>query len=100
MKGRPLEERAGADQSGAEATPPLKPRPLRVGRQAVAELQAAESPQTGRRVKGRRIRGLRRLLLPVTRYHVYYVYRPELAKVVMLSIWSAHRGRGPRLRAP
>src|SRR5207248_755358 len=79
-------------------------RPRASGR-FIDELNAAlgllaESPQTGRKVKGRRVRGLRRLLLPVTRYHVYYVYQPELARVVVISVWSAHRGRGPRLRVP
>jgi plasmid stabilization system protein ParE len=38
----------------------------------------------------------RRLLLPETRYHVYYrVVGPEHVRV--LAVWSAVRGRGPRL---
>ncbi len=79
-------------------------RPLAPNR-FIDELSAAlrllsDSPETGRRVKRRRIPGLRRLLLPVTRYHLYYVYVLKRARVYVISIWSAHRGRGPRLRAP
>ncbi len=41
-------------------------------------------------------REYRRLLLPETRYHVYYrVVGPEHVRV--LAVWSAVRGRGPRL---
>lgn len=40
---------------------------------------------------------LRRLMLPKTRYHVYYVHNPGTALVVVLSIWSAQRGRAPKL---
>jgi plasmid stabilization system protein ParE len=71
----------------------------------VEELRAAfallaESPEAGVRVRRRGIRALRRLLLPVTAYHVYYVYQPALARVAVISIWSALRGRGPRVRLP
>lgn len=76
-------------------------RPRAPGRFA-EELEAAfallaDSPEVGVRVKGRGIPGLRRLLLPVTAYHVYYIYQPTLARVAVISIWSAHRGRNPRL---
>jgi plasmid stabilization system protein ParE len=38
----------------------------------------------------------RRLLMPRTRYHVYYrVVGPDRVRVV--AVWSAVRGRGPRL---
>lgn len=38
----------------------------------------------------------RRLLMPQSRYHVYYrVVGPDRVRV--LAIWSAVRGRGPRL---
>lgn len=41
-------------------------------------------------------REYRRVLMPETRYHVYYrVAGPERVRVV--AIWSAVRGRGPRL---
>lgn len=38
----------------------------------------------------------RRLLMPRTRHHVYYrVVEPD--RVLVVSVWSAVRGRGPRL---
>jgi plasmid stabilization system protein ParE len=38
----------------------------------------------------------RRLLLPKTRYHVYY--RVVISGVVqVVAVWSALRGRGPRI---
>jgi plasmid stabilization system protein ParE len=38
----------------------------------------------------------RRLLMPETRYHVYYrVVGPEYVRI--LAVWSAVRGRSPRL---
>jgi plasmid stabilization system protein ParE len=38
----------------------------------------------------------RRLLMPVTRFHVYYrVLSPELVRIV--AIWSGVRERGPRI---
>jgi len=43
-----------------------------------------------------RRRGVRRLLLRSTRYHVYY--RTQGDEVVVLAIWSALRGTGPDLR--
>lgn len=38
---------------------------------------------------------VRRLLLRGTRYHLYYKALP--GKVLVLSVWSAIRGRGPKL---
>jgi hypothetical protein len=38
----------------------------------------------------------RRLLLAVSRYHVYYV--PQVAHVTVLAVWHARRGVGPPLR--
>lgn len=79
-------------------------RPRAPGRFA-EELNAAfallaQSPEAGRRVKRRGMPGLRRLRLPVTGYHVYYVFQPKPARVSIISIWSAYRGRDPRLRMP
>ena len=39
--------------------------------------------------------GVQRLLLPRTHYHLYFVRDPN--RVYVLAIWSAFRGRGPRL---
>jgi plasmid stabilization system protein ParE len=38
---------------------------------------------------------VRRVLLPKTGQHVYYTATRE--EVVVLSVWSAHRERGPKL---
>jgi plasmid stabilization system protein ParE len=56
----------------------------------------AETPEIGHRYARPGIPGVRRLLLRATRYHVYYVFDGNIAAV--LSVWSAVRGRGPRLR--
>jgi plasmid stabilization system protein ParE len=53
------------------------------------------SPKIGHRYPHQRIPGLRRLVLRATRYHVYYVFDGNIAAV--LSVWSAVRGRGPKL---
>lgn len=39
--------------------------------------------------------GVRRLLLRRTHHHLYVV--EEAARVYVITVWSAHRGRGPRL---
>lgn len=46
------------------------------------------------------MKGVQRLFLPGTRYHVYYVHDAEAREVVVLAIWSALRGKGPPLRRP
>ena len=38
---------------------------------------------------------IRRVLLPKTENHVYYTVRDD--EIVVLSVWGAPRGRGPRL---
>ena len=57
----------------------------------------ADAPDIGRPYRDSSAPGLRRLLLPITRYHVYYVHDTENGAVVVLAIWSAVRGRGPVL---
>jgi plasmid stabilization system protein ParE len=39
--------------------------------------------------------GVRRVLLTRTRYHLYVI--EEAARVYVVAVWSAYRGRGPRL---
>jgi plasmid stabilization system protein ParE len=58
-----------------------------------ASLTLAENPALGRRYEPRP--GVRRLLLPRTRYHVYFVEESE--RVLVVAIWGANRGRGPDL---
>jgi len=52
-------------------------------------------PGLGRRWRKTRVRGVRRLLLRTTRQHVYYVSDGD--RVVVLAVWGAQRGAGPRL---
>lgn len=54
------------------------------------------APQIGRLYRRSPIPGTRRLLLAVSRYHVYYV--PQAADVKVLAVWHARRGVGPPLR--
>lgn len=56
----------------------------------------AEAPAAGVRYSRSKVPGVRRLLLPRTRYHVYYVQHEDV--VLVLAVWSAVRGRGPHLR--
>jgi plasmid stabilization system protein ParE len=68
----------------------------------VQELRGAinileQSPDVGRRYQFREIGGLRRLLLPRTRYHIYYVHDETVGRVLILAVWSAVRGLGPDL---
>lgn len=58
------------------------------------------APDVGRRYRHRWIPGLRRLLLPATKHHVYYVHDEEADVVIVLAVWGAVRGHGPRLHYP
>lgn len=57
----------------------------------------SEMPDIGPRYPHRGIPGLRRWLLRHTRYHLYYVYDESEQRVVVLSVWSASRGKPPLL---
>jgi hypothetical protein len=39
--------------------------------------------------------GVRRLLLRRTHHHLYVIEEP--ARIYVIAVWSAYRGRGPRL---
>ena len=58
------------------------------------------SPGIGRRKRHGSIPGLRRVLLRATRYHVYYAPSGDGGTVFILAVWSAVRGRLPKLEAP
>jgi plasmid stabilization system protein ParE len=58
----------------------------------------ATSPGIGRIYRTPSVAGVRRLLLRATRYHVYYVHDADA--VIVLSVWSAVRGRDPKLHPP
>lgn len=56
--------------------------------------RAPEMAPTYRRQRGRVVR---RLLLPTSRYHLYYVVETSPARVVVLAVHGAVRGRGPHI---
>jgi plasmid stabilization system protein ParE len=60
----------------------------------------AALPELGRRYPHSRVPGVRRLLMPRTRYHIYYVHDVDGEVLIVLALWSAVRGRGPLLRKP
>jgi len=65
---------------------------------AIALIESA--PRIGRRRRHPGVPGLRRVLLRATRYHLYYVADESGERLFVLALWSAVRGRPPRLRAP
>ncbi len=60
---------------------------------SVAGVRLATAPHVGTVWR----KGVRRLLLPRTRYHVYYAVDDGRAVVEVRAVWHASRGRGPRL---
>jgi len=75
---------------------PTAPRLFRDEVSAAIDL-LANSPRSGAPFDDARIVGVRRLLLPRTRYHVYYAYNVQTDELTVLAIWSAVRGRRPPL---
>ncbi len=80
----------------------------RTNRPAVAdlfheELRAALTKLAGSPAAGAPYRassgvpGMRRILMPRTRYHVYYVVTDEGERVLVHAVWHTARGQGPRL---
>jgi plasmid stabilization system protein ParE len=61
---------------------------------AVAMLETM--PLAGHRVRHPEVKGLRRILLRATRYHLYYLTDQETTFV--LALWSSVRGAGPDLK--
>jgi plasmid stabilization system protein ParE len=60
------------------------------------ELLAA-TPTLGVFYAQRRGRTTRRLLLPRTRYHIYFTYDEAADVLEVRAVWQATRGRGPSL---
>jgi plasmid stabilization system protein ParE len=52
-----------------------------------------DTPALGGRYEAKS--GVRRFLLRRTHYHLYFVERAD--SVYVVSVWSAYRGRGPKL---
>jgi plasmid stabilization system protein ParE len=66
------------------------------------ELDAAlerlmSTPMAGLHYRDSGITGMRRLVMPRTRYHVYYTVVEEEALIRIHAIWHSSRGRGPIL---
>jgi len=64
---------------------------------AEALKQIRTNPGLGQLYRVVRGRQQRRVLMPKTKHHVYY-RRETAERIMVLSVWSAVRGRGPRLR--
>ncbi len=60
---------------------------------AFSTLEAA--PRTGKLYRRSKLRGVRRILLPTTRNHVYYLVGIEV--VIVLAVWGSVKGSGPDL---
>ncbi len=60
---------------------------------AVRQLRSA--PTASIAYDGSPVLGTRRLLLPRTRHHVYFVIDEESAVVGIRAVWHASRGAGP-----
>jgi plasmid stabilization system protein ParE len=54
-----------------------------------------QAPRIGKPYHRYSVRGLRRILLRATRYHVYYLARADA--VTVLAIWHTGRGQRPPL---
>jgi plasmid stabilization system protein ParE len=57
----------------------------------------ANTPEVGRPYDHPRVRGVRRMHLGRSRYHVYYLHDRGAERVVVIAVWSAARGKGPPL---
>lgn len=64
---------------------------------AEAQRHLTTLPDSGELWRIRRKRTIRRWLLKKTAQHLYYVYSPEREEVLVLALWGARRGRGPKL---
>ena len=72
----------------------------RANRPAAPELFTEElleqAPRIGKAYRRHpAVRGLHRVLLRATRYHVYYVIRPDA--VAVLAVWHSQRDQSPEL---
>ena len=57
-----------------------------------------QSPDVGVTLLRRGIPGLRRALMRKTSYHIYYVHTETYLRII--AVWSAVRGRRPKLQPP
>jgi hypothetical protein len=55
------------------------------------------SPSAARAYPFSAIPGLRRMLMPRTRYHLYFSFHEQRALIFVHALWHASRGHGPKL---
>ena len=55
----------------------------------------ATTPRSGAPYESSDVRGMRRLLMPRTRYHVYYTIDEGPRLVRVHAVWHTSRGQGP-----
>jgi plasmid stabilization system protein ParE len=55
------------------------------------------SPGTGAPYRHASLSGMRRVLLPRTRYHLYYTVDESEGVVRIHALWHTARGQGPKL---
>ena len=58
--------------------------------------QIENDPLFGTIFRGR-TKVYRRILMPKTRYHLFYEYFPEAGVLAVAAVWSAVRGSGPEI---
>jgi plasmid stabilization system protein ParE len=63
-------------------------------RDAFSMLEVA--PRSGKLYRRSELKGTRRLLLPASRNHVYYLVGTEV--VLVLAVWGSVKGSGPDLK--
>jgi plasmid stabilization system protein ParE len=54
------------------------------------------APEAGSRYPHPEVKGIRRIHLPITRHHVYYLAGTKA--VVVLAVWGSVKGSGPNLK--
>ena len=75
---------------------PSAPQLLREELAATLEI-VRSSPRAAQAYQFVDIPGLRRILMPRTRYHVYFTVHDDRGLVFVHAIWHASRGHGPQL---
>ncbi len=55
----------------------------------------SDTPNLGRSFEHSDIPNLLRVLLPRTKYHIYYVHHVDRAEIEVVAFWGAVRGRTP-----
>ena len=55
------------------------------------------SPNAAKAYSLSAIPGLRRVLMPRTRYHLYFTFHEQRALIFVHALWHASRGHGPKL---